>query len=1515
VSLAAKRSHQGDEYQLQVAMHWLIRMLAGEEPICGVQADSTGIPGEEFLVSVDDIVILYESGHKVFVQAKKNQTDHNNWTFADKVLQAELCNARDQIEVCSDSTIIFYSRSPFGELKSLVEHCKNFPDYAAFSLNPPEKQKEYLKKLSEILARPEDWVFMFSKRLGFGRTNEFADWQIENNQDISKLVSRADIAIDALERFIGRNQASSVRDPKHIFTRKDLIAVLEVRGIFLAPNKSASEILEIFKRSSAIGRNWLRTIGGTSLPRQELEQVIGHINRGERTILIEDRSGSGKTCLLLDLADRMEAQQDLGLLFIKGDLFADISSEDELAKRGMPTDIVGLSSRLAEHQHVVVVIDSLDVLSLGRSHSALKVFLGLIDRLEKVEGVTIVVACRTFDLNYDPLLRRRSWKSKICLGLLDFESTVMPLLQQWGIDTKAMNQQLKELLRTPQNLRLFERIAKHGITSQPITSYELRERYLEESVLEDERLGTSAMDALQRMAEYLVQKRLQEYPRSAFTCSEEAISRLVSGEVLQEATSSSLTFSHSTLGDCLVVQTCLAKGETLEQFILKHPQLPYLRPAVRVFFFHLHTQSVENFCRQVWEAISNPKISYHVKRLMCESLAEIEAGEKERRLLRRIFQQEPDLFRSLMNCTKNISWFQYFRNEWLLYAKASTEREQWLLRFLWKLRHWIKEIPSQIVEVWNLALNEQWAAPVKLADNLIIDTQDFKDWQVDGTRYLLEKLFESGSQHLDMLGESIAEWVDANDSGDDFLWKYITTKVEDADSLWEVEEKLLCGPSILRNRNFLEKRLSHSTILLDLAINDLLRWEARGCGGYPSDRLLEKTSWMRKHSSGNMLSVDGLFVLLQGVEAALKLHAKANDSWWLENESRLREADSSGPLYLLIQSYLKNPSANIQVIEQLMLSDELFKTLKLTHEAGDLLYASFPFLSASSRSNIQQNILSLNAPEQQADEWDKRRCEKLCLDLLKRIPSCLRLPESQLFIDEVEPQFEVGLPEPYLYSSGGFVSYPVSVEQILSLSDTNLLRLLEHYNRFGGEEDVFGGWRGGSSEIKAVLREAASLSPLRFLRLFEEITHLNDENSHADAVLNGISNHLIYQFGNTKPNGVWKPSEPIPDSQEIAEELLQILERYAVLWKEPLSVSHALEACSYILCKPEQVERLVLLMAWLRNTPKPEPDRIAKSSHELRSIAINSPRGVLAEAAVVLCNKLLELECPLPELLPYLLMHFARDPANAVRVQILLHLPFSIYKSPKLGWDLLAQIFEGSCTNLWTHAERSFYLNYQDNFSRVKPYLERLRIEGLSEAGESWGRIATLAHLAGHITREELFATLCQENSSALWTGVTQVFSANIGERNHTTFCHEGILRVLGNGILTHEVVRSLDDMFEAHTTTGVIRPALAVAFINALPRMTRRLIKHFLDWIGIESRRDPLSALDLLERLVEKMEQMPTELNVYHTKPLIAALDEILREADETNDHTLISHAISLQDQFLKLDVGGIEEFFSNAG
>jgi len=145
--------------------------------------------------------------------------------------------------------------------------------------------------------------------------------------------------------------------------------------------------------------------------------------------------------------------------------------------------------------------------------------------------------------------------------------------------------------------------------------------------------------------------------------------------------------------------------------------------------------------------------------------------------------------------------------------------------------------------------------------------------------------------------------------------------------------------------------------------------------------------------------------------------------------------------------------------------------------------------------------------------------------------------------------------------------------------------------------------------------------------------------------------------------------------------------------------------------------------------------------------------------------------------------------------------------------------------------------------------------------------------------------------------------------------CHSGLISILKQENLSDEVIREIDQCFDKEANRGLIRLDLVLAFLNALSISDgRHDIFKFLEWLGREARYNPLLSLEIIETLVDKLEGKLQSHQIWHTEPLIAALNEILREADESDDSKIIHRAINLQDNFLRLDINGIEEMIAKA-
>lgn len=1528
MSRAGTKSNQGDDYQRLVALHWLIRLINDEDGISYIQAESNGLPGIDEKISVDDVVVVYADGRRRHIQAKKNQPQNRTWLLSDESISTELPKIRNQLESKDDTLVELYSATPFGDLKSLADASREYPDLNAFRRESGENLKTSLTTIANKWERSEAESLNLLRRLEFGSHYSHEDWYRQNRQDLARLVTHVDIALPVLESFLNAHQ-SKLQATTLTIRRDDVIQHLAQKGFVKALMKSEEEILQEFRQASCIGRAWQRTVGGRRIERAELNELIRLIEEGTDTVLVTDRPGSGKTCLLLDLADRIEQDSRYGLLFLKGDRFAKLRNESELKSAGLPEDIVGLCGRLSEHRRVVVIIDSLDVLSMNREHGTLGMFLRLIDRLNPIRNVMVVAACRSFDLQYDPLLRDREWKHKIHVADFDFDTVVAPLLKEWGVPEEKVDADLRRLLVLPQNLRLFEAIAARGGRFNICTAYELQEVYLQEVVVKNPDLGHPAMEALQILVDRLLRERTQLIPTISFSCDERIRRALVSHGVLFEDQNGCLGFSHQTLFDNLAVYSSLRRGEDLVGFIKSHPPFPFLRAAVRTFVFHLRTHAPDLFHRQISGALHDTEIAYHFRRLIAESLAEIVPQDNDWPLLRRLFQKEPELFRRLFWRLEGNSWWRLLLDHWLSSLSPPTSEGQWYSLFVLQLDRWMNSHPTEVVSLWRRAFSEDWGDKNDFAMRITFQLHKFQHWDTEGVQELIETLLVENKTESDFLGKVLSLYTAATNRGDDLLWRYIIEDVGPQDIRgFDIGKKLHCDTHVFHSKEFLNDRLIHSDWLLDIAINTLEEWATKN-GIYSSKHrlrsaFLNSSSWEYQHSHYDIHHADDLTVLLAGIEHAIKHHAHANDDWWKRREPQLRSVSEETLLYFLVQAYKGNPEANVDGMAQLLTDAELLRYSQIEHELGEMIQAGYHLLSPDVQDKNQNTILALYSEEQCGMEDGASWVHRIVYNYLVWIPSIFRLPLSQAFIERFQTMFSSALPKPDLHSWGGTVESPVPLEIFMKLHDSDLFRLLGYYDDYNDYSshpaDLH---KGGRDMVGHVLSDASAIDPARFLALLPTFEHQELWSGYAVRILEGITNHIRYRFGRLQAPQGWLPVEPLPDGLSLARSLLDLIESHPNLWNDGHAVARLIEACCEVLDDHDSAARLVFqLFRLLRHLdPEEERQRIFSqnkqgiTAQDLMTDAINSVRGIASGSAISLYNQLLKKEIEPPELLFPLLRHYARDPVGAVRAAILYHLPFLTSKRHALGWQLFHDIFREPQTHLWPLAEKHLYYQYHEYFEEVAPYLNRMLSEAPDEAGEAWGRIATLALLSGHIEEGDLFQRLESMNLTGAWLGTAQVFAANLDQHLHDNLCINGLRRILQKKDLKQNVYRRIEHAFDPKRHGRHLGPDVAINFIDSIAPDDQHVNLHtFLDWIADFAGRNPVSALDICERLAERLAVMTTPYRIWHTEPLIAALSSILREADETDDTSLIHRAIRLQDQFLHMDIPGMDDYFKRA-
>lgn len=1523
MSTSGRRALEGFTYQAYIALNWLVEMIHRDrdDPIDVISVDSVGLLDAEQMPQVDDIVIRFESGDTLYVQAKKNQTDRKSWSLADTTLQKELRNACDQLEEDEEGQVFFYSRDPFGKVHKLAEDCRTqYPNYDVFEAEAPDTLIDPLDKLAELTDRTEKRAFDLIRQIGFETTKNFEEMERDLVRRLGMTVSDPEKALRVLRSFLTKHTTGQTSSPLHEIKRDDAIHALENAGVRVTPERSIGEITEAFDSASRIGRSWKCTIDGEHIERHGVDEILTQIQNKQCSILVEGRPGSGKTCVLLDLVERIEEESDLARLFIRGDRFTSISSLSDLAKEGLPEDIPGQCARLAQEQQVVVILDALDVLSLNRHHDALKIFLGLIEQLSPIPNVTTVAACRTFDLDYDPQLRGVEWEASITVDLLDFDNQVVPLLKNWNVNPNTVTNGLKETLRIPQNLDLYAKIAKKGLAQGVQSVYELRERFLQEVIVKDDELGEEALDALQKMAARFINERSQNIPRSAFDGSETVIQRLVSQEVLSKPTDGQLTFAHQTLGDNLAIREPISRGETLQQFIDEHAPLPFIRPAIRSFFFHLRANEPGQFRKQVWTVLDDDDIAYHLRRLIVESLSELQPTEQDWPLLRRLFNQHEDLFRRFFDRIQSRDWIALLRENWFPLVLANSSNDSWILRFVKKFAVLLPQNTDEAVELWRQALDEDWSDQAKLAGTVVeaMSQASSLNGDPEGLRPLFQQIVRHiESDHLTFeyqLGTLLSEWVEATDQGDSVLWQYVTKDVKIEES-----RTSFTGLSVdlylhFHRDDFFEEHLSKSDELISAVVDEVEKWSR--ASQYDNSEtefcraLLLNTSWDDKRSDSDIRATGDIGLLLRHLETAFAERCSRNDEWWQENEPQLRTSKDLALRYLTIEAYKENFESNTEGIKEQICSTYLHLHSDFNHEIGRLMQEVYPLLDRSAREENQKSILALRDRVQDQEQGLPHSWAKVIYNCLNRIPRCFREPETQDFLNEWESSFGTSRSGPELRSWGGAVGSPVSPKRLLQLSPSSLIRLFRHFEGIDRSYHSRGeGLRGGREMLQRALETASSLAPKHFIEHLPRLRASDLDAGYVQSLCRGVGIHTRHRFGNLKQDEDWHPEER-PDREELSRALLKMAETYPELWEDGHAIKRIVDACSDVAESHEYASRLVVLIFQLLKNRYQDSNDI-DSEQRAKYASLNHVHGSASGSAIKLWQQIHSTGERQPELMEDLLEWCANHSNPAARVAILRRLPYLVQENPDLGWRLFDFVLEDAPSFFWPIAEQTLYHNYYQDFGRVKHYLNLIENEALDEAGETYGRILTLSHLAGHVSQDTLFEKL-ETTDSSVRKGAAQVFTANLGSQRRT--CTSGATRLLQFEDLSEDTWSVFPSRCFREDSFQYVTKELAEAIIHAFPSVQDRGHFHLLsDWIAQESKTDPRGSLDVMESVIDCIEENQIRFAL-RSEVMAEVLLSILREADEYGEEELVQRTLSLQDRLLKMNMPAIDRMLDHA-
>jgi len=1427
-----------------------------------------------------------------------------------------------------NAEVRFYSRDSFGTVAKLREYATTQPDEASYLANLSKEHQKNDAKLAITFSTqaPNLSTYEFLRRTTFETTHELDRMEALLHERLRFMASNPKAAYNALwmhiDKLGARMDSSSLSaSPQHRLTKENTKTILQQVGALLVPSMSLEKVRSSFASTSIIGRSWQRNIAGQRITSSVVNELLTAIDAGKRAILLTGLPGSGKTCVILAvqevLEQRAQACSDLAPLFIQAREFADLATEEERTAMGLPEQWVEKAARMADEVKVVVVIDSLDVLSIAREHSILKYFLAQIDRLLLIPNITVVTACRDFDRHYDHRIAARQWDCELKCQPLDWDSEIAPLLDALGIHTATIDSITRELIRNPRELALFVELAQQEGSFNVVTSQALAQRYLDTIVRANSKLGETAIQAIEDIADEMLKSRSLAVPHQRFTASQDIQRALCSLNVLQETQEGKLTFGHQTLLDVLVISGAVRQGVTLNEFIAGLPPVPFVRPSIRSFVAQLAIGEHREFRKQL-RAVLTGSAAFHIRRLVAESFAEQIPQDDDWPLIRDLYSNHREMFQVIYTQAVLIEWHHFWFKHLVPVLKDARDAEG-LIAHTHRVSQWKNEDAAGVLAFWTEVLSLDWVDGKNIAGQLGHYLSEINSENLALVSPLLEQLFSMPRQEHSFLGHALARCVAAGGVEDLWLWRYIVGGIQKDDVIkYRFDNKLHCQPHEFgnSNNNFLHDRMMQSTTLLNLALKSIEQWSGIQSLHYGNTRIgyrngfLHETSYNDDHTQHDHQHIDSGRALMDAVEAAILNHAKTHSDWWQCNRERLCFNHEGALLYFAILACTASPQANINLIGR-MLCDKNLLEFELTYELGILMQAAFICLDTPKQDAVMALILSVW--EEMLTEKDHRAwILKKQAELIATIPCYLRSSEAQAVMDAYEKEEGVLVRQPNIRSRGGTVSAPFSFEVFLSSSNSGVLRLLGHYSGYVRDFDDF--LVGGEREVGWQLREAASRHPIRFLQLLS--THWTEiSEGFCDDIMDGAANYLARRYGDLQTNGEWTPIDE-PDASSLVGHILDELERHSKCWHHNRAASNALQACSHVIQDTRNAERLVFIAIGF--TSLQEESSIEGDSVNLLTTGINMVSGHVAEALMILVNNLQEHSVPFPELLSPTLHRFSGNENPAIRALILRRLPYLQSKNSELGWGLFHCAMKDA-SGLWQTAEPCLYNSYNNHFEKVAPLLARIYHEGSGEDMETWGRISALAALSSRIDFDGWLENLKTLDIIEAWRGAASVWT-NLGNfKQHRDQCLAGIEAGLNaNSPHSDTVAQKMEKLFQDSTSAISISTELIHLFFAILENDNENTHHHFWfdEWLNATAHRDPDQAVAAAEIYLAYVKR--TKPYLYdHENNLTQLMTCLFAEAEEREeaDHgEMLRRVVSIQDTLLSLGLDSINDWLKAA-
>ncbi|MEZ5305531.1 MAG: ATP-binding protein [Pyrinomonadaceae bacterium] len=1445
--------------------------------------------------SVDDTVVTYDDGHKLYLQAKENiQQNEAAWEDLWKDLRKQFDGSSFQKDTDRLCITFGSSRDEYHLLEDICNRAIGAVDIAEFHRRLTDKQTNILGRIETILfasdssrkAPAEETDLSASepqasdkekkkkgrKKVAHVASDDERKYLLELFRHISIDIRPPQLVKESIKLRIPtsnrsqeelfarfRDRAGEEARIRGSFNAAGLLSELEGDGILLTKQLTIDELRDIAFRSGAELKNYKYTFGSTGVhvERQITNEIVDWIVSGpakEQIAALLDSAGAGKTVIARDVLEALESK-GVPVLTLKGDLLSGIANLEDLQNRlALPENVERVLMHLASDEPAVLLVDQIDALSLSLAHdlNALDVVLKLIARARLLPNVRIVIACRTFDFKNDPKLSRLEISKEFTISPLSDEE-IGDVLKEFGLEFGTLQPSLQALLRTPLHLDLFSRLAAEARGSDEAELLlrlrglnSLQELYaaLWEFVVTKPSPEAPQPAVRGRVLELIVERMdaKQEVSVSRMWLRrqneadlENAVSWLASQGVII-ANKDRWLLLHQTFFDYCYAKGFVESEKSLFENVKAGDQGLFVRSQILQVLNYSRSADPHRYLKDLLQILSDGDIRFHIRDHVMRWFGSVPSPTADEwAVAKNVMKVKVDGTRLRWYMQGNVGWFSYLKDDVVKTLNAGTDEEidGWAFPMLGSIFGREQGVVSEIVKPF-LDRGPLW---LKRIDNLFWNV---KEWTATAIALYGELLGRSEDKHRREFYRMQPIAGSQPKEAARLIRKALDRELDAA-------KKRNPKPITWMFRSDLEH-------LNGSGIGEVLKAVAEK---EPCAFLNELVPWLEGVLRDAGISEDfeiylsdplssgldyGTFVvqtqILEAFQLALVALGRNDRDKFLEIAKKFADLPFETSQRLLARAFTELGEMYHHEAKQFLAGDRRRLVLGSSEvfESRQLVKVITPFLEESDANELEAAIFSLLKGKIGNLQHLRFRFRNQ-LFLLDSFQADKLTPAGSAYRAELWRKFPgMTISERPLASMSGFVGSPITQESIDKMSDGSWLSAFRKYSKGVSHTEFL---KGGAEQLSAVLVREVTADPDRFYRLACSLPD-DVDSPYLAAFITGLAK-----------------------SESHDDELFDVLRRFDAIDDDRLanvSASALRERSSDV---PDDI--LEALERRLHGPASEDeegwrtrPNVSGRSFSPLNDSAfislLNSTRGAVFQAVMVILDARGDRERKWSHL-----VELASTGSDALRSGVIQHL-LSFYSEKKDDCvDLFEAMIGKSAELLETHFALEFiYWATPFHFDRLSRFIVVTMESRHESVQHRAGNLACLAPLYDQIAAHAILSNAAEKlavlarthPSKDVRSGAAEVYVTNLKTGSLRATCVRNLSQMLGDK--EQPVIEQIAWIFTRWTDNDIseIKDLISLFVDAGIPLDEEREFGEFLWRIGMN---DSDWAISLIAKSVEQ--------------------------------------------------------------